>query len=182
MKRFIAILSTSTLVTAAICFLESTQSNTTVITQTDLTAVQSDTSSKDDKNVHCLALNIYHEARSDSKLGQEAVALVTMNRRESKRYPNTVCDVVYQSKLDSNGNPIKHKCQFSWFCDGKSDKTLNSDKWIEALEVATYVYNGYGSIRDITDGALMYHADYVKPYWKKHYTKTSRIDSHIFYK
>ena len=193
MKKVLVISSTSIALSTIVCLFMSAQAS--LPTEVDsVSSIRSPLTTRDidrtlqqrdlkyTKNRYCLALNIYHEARSESKLGQEAVALVAMNRRDSERYPNTVCGVVYQSKVDSNGNPIKNKCQFSWFCDGKSDYTENVSKWIEALEVAAYVYNGYGNIRDITGGAIMYHGDYVDPYWKSDYTKTSRIDSHIFYK
>ena len=66
------------------------------------------------EQLRCMALNIYHEARSDSTLGQEAVGMVTMNRVYSDKYPDTICDVVYQSHLNSKGAPIRNKCQFSW--------------------------------------------------------------------
>ena len=134
------------------------------------------------EQLQCMALNIYHEARSDSTLGQEAVCIVTMNRVYSDKYPDTICDVVYQSHLNSRGNPIRNKCQFSWYCDGKSDVPRDKVKFEEAMTNAKWVMNNYGSERDITGGAVMYHASYVNPYWSKAYTKTSRIESHIFYK
>ena len=134
------------------------------------------------EQLQCMALNIYHEARSDSTLGQEAVGMVTMNRVYSDKYPDTICDVVYQSHLNSRGNPIRNKCQFSWYCDGKSDVPRDKVKFEEAMTNAKWVMNNYGSERDITEGAVMYHASYVNPYWSKAYTKTSRIESHIFYK
>ena len=71
--------------------------------------------------VECLALNIYHEARNQPTAGKLAVAQVTLNRVKHDRFPNTICGVVYQGYY-LNNNPIKHKCQFSWWCDGKSDK------------------------------------------------------------
>jgi len=132
--------------------------------------------------VQCLALNIYHEARSESALGQEAVGLVTMNRVYDKRYPDTVCDVVYQSHMDSKGRPIRNKCQFSWFCDGKSDTIHDTESFDKVLILSESILKSYGIERDITDGAVMYHASYVKPYWASSYIKTSRVDSHIFYK
>ena len=132
--------------------------------------------------VQCLALNIYHEARSESALGQEAVGLVTMNRVYDNRYPDTVCDVVYQSHMDSKGRPIRNKCQFSWFCDGKSDTIHDTESFDKVLILSESILKSYGIERDITDGAVMYHASYVKPYWASSYIKTSRVDSHIFYK
>tara|TARA_R100000951_G_C2583150_1_gene162567 strand:+ start:46 stop:570 length:525 start_codon:yes stop_codon:yes gene_type:complete len=131
---------------------------------------------------HCLAMNIYHEARSDSKLGQRAVGNVTINRVMHKNYPSTVCDVVYQAHLDSNGNPIRNKCQFSWYCDGKSDKPRDKVQWKEVQATAHEVMANYGVVEDFTDGAIMYHASYVNPYWKRSYSRTVRIDTHIFYK
>ena len=79
----------------------------------------------DINQMHCLATNIYHEARGESFAGKVAVANVTHNRVDSTKYPNTYCGVVYQAQMYVNwrGNevPARHKCQFSWYCDGKSD-------------------------------------------------------------
>ena len=130
----------------------------------------------------CLALNLYHEARSDSKLGQKAVGFVTLNRVHDTRYPNTVCDVVYQAHYDSKGNPIRNQCQFSWWCDGKSDTPRDEVMWEHAQGVAHEVLDEYGIVEDFTEGATMYHASYVNPYWASSYDKTVRIDTHIFYK
>lgn len=130
----------------------------------------------------CLAMNIYHEARGDSRLGQKAVGFVTMNRVFDKRYPNTVCDVVYDAHVDSRGLPLRNKCQFSWYCDGKSDEPKSPESWQEAREVADIVLSQYGRVEDFTSGATMYHASYVNPYWAPSYEKTVRIDTHIFYK
>lgn len=134
------------------------------------------------KELYCLAQNIYYEARGESELGQKAVALVTLNRANHPKYPSTVCEVVYQAKLNKNGTPILHKCQFSWFCDGKTKHTKNVKKWEEAMKTAEYVYDNYNEIKDVTGGAIMYHAIGVLPYWNKHYDKTVKIESHIFYK
>ena len=109
----------------------------------------------------CLALNVYHEARSDDMIGQYAVAHVVMNRVQSDRYPDTTCDVVHQGY--SKG---KHKCQFSWYCDGKSDTPREEVHWLYAKVVAHNVVYGYHE--DNTDGATHYHANYVRPWWRKH--------------
>ena len=131
---------------------------------------------------YCMSLNLYHEARSESALGQKAVGFVTLNRVQSNRYPDTICDVVYQAKRDSNGNPIRNKCQYSWFCDGKSDKPRDKESWEVAKQIAHEVMQSYGITEDVTGGATMYHASYVSPYWKSSYEKTVRIDTHVFYK
>jgi N-acetylmuramoyl-L-alanine amidase len=132
------------------------------------------------KQIECLATNIYHEARSESTIGKIAVAWVTVNRVNTERYPDSVCGVVHDAVLDSNGNPKRHMCQFSWYCDGKSDTINDQESWSEALQIATLVY--YSRRFDPTDGAIMYHATYVEPYWAEEFDKTVRIDEHIFYK
>ena len=129
--------------------------------------------------IMCLALNIYHEARGESIAGQIAVAQVTMHRKESTQYPDTVCGVVKQGKY-KNGIPVLYKCQFSWWCDGKSDEAKNEEQWEQSKELAEKVYFGY--IPDIVEGALHYHATSVNPYWASSYSKVVQIDNHIFYK
>jgi spore germination cell wall hydrolase CwlJ-like protein len=134
------------------------------------------------KNVHCLSMNVYHEARNEGMTGQRAVAWVTLNRVNSKKYPDTICDVVYQAHLDENGIPKRNKCSFSWFCDQKSDEVTDQAAWNVAENIANEVMNAYGKETDPTNGSIMYHADYVEPYWAASYEKQARIDSHIFYK
>lgn len=133
------------------------------------------------REMNCLATNIYHEARSDGLTGQRAVAWATLNRVTSGSYPNTICEVVYQAELNENGIPLRNRCQFSWFCDGRSDEIRNQAAWNIAEIIAEEVMNAYGVETDPTNGAFMYHAHYVNPYWVSSYTETARIDSHIFY-
>ena len=135
----------------------------------------------------CLALNTYHEAKNQSMVGQIATAQVVMNRVEDKRFPNTVCEVVKQGPTrpsweDPNKEyPIKHRCQFSWYCDGKSDVPKNEKAWRKAQDVAFLVL--YDKIKvDVTEGATHYHATYVKPAWAKTKKRTTQIEKHIFYR
>ena len=134
-----------------------------------------------DRQLTCLAKNIYHEARNEGMTGQRAVAWATLNRVHSDKYPDTVCEVVYQAVLNEDGIPLRNECQFSWFCDGKSDEIENQAAWNVAEQIAVEVTNSYGKETDPTNGAFMYHAYYVEPYWATSYEKTARIDSHIFY-
>ena len=71
----------------------------------------------------CLATNLYFEARGEPLAGQLAVGYSVMNRVKSPRYPDTVCGVIYDAQFNSWDpvNPIRHRCQYSWFCDGMSD-------------------------------------------------------------
>lgn len=127
------------------------------------------------EDVDCLAKNIYFEARNQSTVGKVSVAMVTINRVISKGYPDNVCDVVYQKKSST-------ECQFSWFCDGKSDKIENRKAYDNALEIAERVLYNYDSMLDPTDGALYYHSIKVNPHWASAFSKTVKIDDHIFYK
>ena len=131
--------------------------------------------------VECLALNIYHEARNQPTAGKLAVAQVTLNRVKHDRFPNTICGVVYQGYY-LNNNPIKHKCQFSWWCDGKSDKPKEIQSWNYALMLARHMHEGFFDNIDVVKDATHYHAVYVKPYWTKEKKKVKVIADHIFYK
>ena len=130
----------------------------------------------------CLALNIYHEARDQPFIGQVAVAQVVMNRVYDDRYPDDVCGVVMQGPTYSwkPDFPVRHRCQFSWYCDGKSDKTPDEGAWQKAMMIAQGVHTG--NLDDFVEGATHYHAHYVYPEWAKSKTRTVRIDDHIFYR
>ena len=77
--------------------------------------------------------------------------------------------------------PLKHKCQFSWYCDGKADIITDVQSYKIALAVAHQVLSKY-SMHDVTDGALFYHAYYVKPRWAREKIKTVVHEDHIFYR
>lgn len=127
------------------------------------------------EQLRCLALNIYWEARSEPIPGQLAVAAVTLNRVESPLFPSNVCDVVRQG-----GEARRHRCQFSWWCDGKKDEPLNATAWRRATTLARLVSAGIAA--DPTNGALWYHADYVNPHWAGAKQRLTKIGRHIFYK
>ncbi|MGF1592183.1 MAG: cell wall hydrolase [Kiloniellaceae bacterium] len=122
----------------------------------------------------CLAQNIYFEARSEPLEGKVAVAHVVMNRVASQHFPDTVCGVVRDGT-----DEVLHKCQFSWYCDGKPDVVDDQTAWEEATTLASQVY--WGRVDDPSGGALWYHADYVKPVWRKAFAEGPTIGRHIFY-
>jgi N-acetylmuramoyl-L-alanine amidase len=138
--------------------------------------------------VECLALNMYHEARGQGTAGELAVTTVVMNRVNDSRFPNTICGVVKQGPTRPSWKdpkilfPIKHKCQFSWYCDGKSDKPRNKKTYEKMKDFAKTLLSNKLLFLDITDGATHYHADYVNPSWAKTKTKTVEIQDHIFYR
>ena len=137
----------------------------------------------------CLALNAYWEARNQSYEGMIAVNQVVMNRVASDIYPNDICKVVFQGPTRASWKdpdkkyPVKNRCQFSWYCDGKSDEVRNKDHdaWKQAVRSSLQVM--HNAHDDLVDGALWYHADYIKePKWTKEMKRTTVVDNHIFYK
>ena len=145
-------------------------------------------SEESNPQLYCLALNIYHEARGDNLAGQFAVADVVLNRVRDYRYPNTICEVVKQGPiskwwLEEKGKevPIRHKCQFSWWCDGKSDEPTQLLPWLQAQEIAYHIVQN-NQFQGITEGATHYHATYVDPHWNRSMVLIGRIGEHIFYK
>ena len=132
--------------------------------------------------IMCLALNVYHEARDQPFIGQVAVAQVVMNRVYDDRYPDHPCVVVFQGPTYSwkPDFPVRHRCQFSWYCDGKSDKVYDEDAYRQALTIAHGVY--YDDLDDFVEGATHYHATYVLPEWAESKTPVVQIGQHMFYR
>ena len=130
---------------------------------------------------YCLALNTYYETRSSNLADKAAVADVVLNRVRDSRYPNTICEVVKQGPVNSKGMPKRHRCQFSWYCDGKSDMPKNVERWLEAQSIA-YNIIYHKKYRGITEGATHYHATYVSPRWTKDMNLIGRIGAHIYYR
>jgi N-acetylmuramoyl-L-alanine amidase len=119
------------------------------------------------QNIACLARNVYFEARGEPEAGQYAVAEVTMNRKASGRYPNTVCGVVYERQA------------FSWTAVDILPQP-EGEAWDRAQEIADEVY--YGRHTPVLNGALFFHATYVKPDWASERRRVARIGNHIFYR
>lgn len=122
----------------------------------------------------CLAQAVYFEARGEPTIGQMAVAHVVLNRVRDRRYPNTICAVVFQNEHRRN------RCQFSFACDGQSDRAYNMAAWNRSLKVALKTLAGVGE--DITNASTHYHAAYVAPYWADRLTKTVQLGQHLFYR
>ena len=127
----------------------------------------------------CMAMNIYHEARNESTVGQMAVAQVVMNRVEDDRFPDDVGAVVTQG-IHWESIPAKIRCQFSWYCDGLSDQPRNAKAFERSQEIAARVLEGWTG--PSCDGAAHYDGDSVMPNWAHHHTRIVKIDSHIFYR
>ncbi|MEE2691173.1 MAG: cell wall hydrolase [Pseudomonadota bacterium] len=123
----------------------------------------------------CLAEAIYYEARSESRIGQLAVADVVLNRVASPLYPNSVCGVVYQGAERTD-----LRCQFSFTCDGSMKRRVNRRKWSDAEDLAGAILAGLRA--PVSRNATHYHANYVSPPWSKTLTPTATIGTHIFYR
>jgi N-acetylmuramoyl-L-alanine amidase len=140
----------------------------------------------------CLQKNIYFEARNQRVEGMVGVAWVTFNRVSSPRFRNNICDVVYRARTNSEGNPIRNRCQFSWYCDGLKDipnlhNRLERKAWELSEDIAKEMilscmlgYNSDLCPADPTNGSVFYHSDAVEPQWT--YVKTVKIDNHQYYR
>jgi spore germination cell wall hydrolase CwlJ-like protein len=127
------------------------------------------------QEVRCLAQTIYFEARGEPDAGKLAVGHVVMNRVASDQYPDRVCAVVRQG-----GEEQLHRCQFSWWCDGRSDQPEELDAWRHSQALARAVYWNFSP--DPTGGAKWYHADYVAPAWRDKFERGPVIGRHVFYR
>ena len=133
------------------------------------------TASMRERQLKCLADNIYFEAGYESFEGKVAVAQVTLNRASNGKWPSDVCGVVYQK------NVVYEKviCQFSWYCQqGPKYRISNKQVYSESMTVAKKVLLEGFRLPSMSK-ALYYHADYVDPKWKK--PKLTKIGRHIFY-
>jgi N-acetylmuramoyl-L-alanine amidase len=134
------------------------------------------------RQVLCLANNIYFEARSEPLKGQVAVAFVTLNRVDSELFPDNVCDVVKQK--------TKTVCQFSWYCESQPKSKYvqhiltgqGSMLYYRIVDIATFVYVNYEKLDDPSNGSLFYHANYVSPNWRHRLDQVAVIGNHIFYR
>ena len=124
----------------------------------------------------CLAVAIYHEARGEGVKGQFAVAEVILNRVASRKFPNSICGVVFQGVKPGRFGG----CQFSFACDNISDATPNRRAMDIARRIAQVMVDG--AHRGLTGGATYFHTVAVNPSWAKRFQTTANIGAHIFYR
>jgi spore germination cell wall hydrolase CwlJ-like protein len=119
--------------------------------------------------LQALALNIYHEARGESEKGMRMVGEVTINRVSSSKYPDTICDVVYQG------------CQFSWTCSKKNKKPREKEAWEKSLEIAKELLNeNVASYPHLATHFVNLRV--AKPSWTRKFDKVKKIGDHTFYR
>lgn len=128
-----------------------------------------------EKELWCLSTAIYFEARGESYRGQVAVAQVVLNRVKDRRYPGTICGVVFQNQTKRNA------CQFSFACDGIPEYINDAKSWAQAEDIAERFTDGELYLTEVAD-ATHYHATYVRPAWAPRMTKLSQIGLHVFYR
>ena len=146
----------------------------------------------------CLAQNVFMEAKGENLAGKSAVAHVTLNRVAHKKYPNTICGVTKQAKLRVNWRgyevPVIGMCQFSWYCDGKSDKIQvvyekgsrkgkaigpNMEAWKQSVQVSLLAM--YGVTIDPTSGATHYYNHNIsQPNWGQVCPVVAILSNHTF--
>ena len=143
------------------------------ITQPEVQAVDPTGEAPLDDAITCLARSIYWEARGEEVADMEAVANVVMNRLGHEGFPDTVCGVVKQGSEQG-------ACQFSWWCDGRSDDAENEGIYAVAKEIARKALNG--QLTDRTGGALYFHHRQVSPSWGEEFMQTVEIGEFVFYK
>lgn len=140
----------------------------------------------DENEVYCLQQNIFFEAATEPVEGQIAVAMAAINRMKSTKYPNTICEVVKQAKVDSRGRIIKHKCQFSWYCDGLSDKPKLDNNYVKRSwnnigKLARHILNFNEDYTHIVENSTHYHTKEVSPEWGEKLKRTAEVGNHVFY-
>ena len=162
---------------------------------------------KINRDLTCLAQNIYYEAGNEVEEGRVAVGLVTINRSQSGRYPSTICGVVNQKTAVSKSRTVTEDrvqydavgrkrvvtdqrqvtttrtvCQFSWRCENVTKIKYNSTRWNNSLEVAQGLLNGeYADFRDKYRNAEYFHEVHIRPSWARQKHRIDRIGGHIFY-
>jgi spore germination cell wall hydrolase CwlJ-like protein len=142
----------------------------------DATESSQITTAMRERQLACLATNIYYEAGNQPFEGKVAVAQVTMNRTESGQYPADICKTIYQKNIVYE----KVLCQFSWVCDRAIiARPVNRANFKESEEVAKKVLLEGFRLPSLKD-AMYFHGDYINPGWQRE--KIAKIGNHIFYK
>ena len=123
----------------------------------------------------CLALAMYYEARGDGPIGMISSGQVVLNRVADPRFPKDICAVVQQ------GGTKLHKCQFSFYCDGKSEIPRDKLAWEQSKTLAAAMLSGVIASPKLSQ-ATCYHATFVKPSWSYTLRPIGTVGSHIFYR
>ena len=139
------------------------------------------------KEIECMAKNLYFEGRGETIEGKVAIMQVVKNRSNDKKFPDSICGVIYQGKKKYNPSTskseyIRDKCQFSWLCDGKSDIPKDINSYTSLVVLAYRFLENEHIFTDITKGSVFYHSIHIaKPYWTVNLICIKKIGNHLFY-
>ena len=146
------------------------------LSRTEVIQTSQITAEMRERQLGCLAKNIYHEAGGEPFEGKVAVAQVTLNRANNSQFPGDICKVIYQKNIFYE----RIVCQFSWVCDRETVfRPTNRVNYDESMIAAKKVLLEDYRLPSLKN-ALYYHADYINPGWKKE--QVAKIGHHIFYK
>jgi N-acetylmuramoyl-L-alanine amidase len=162
-----------------------------------------------DKDVDCLARNIYYESGSEPTEGKIAVGIVTINRSQDPRFGQSVCEVVRAKTVVVKSREVRRTemvkvgffgspepvtkthtvteqvsvCQFSWVCGGYARQPKSTDeRWLESRAIAEGIARGdYEEYRTKYGTALFFHATSVRPIWAKTKKFVTKTGQHLFY-
>ena len=128
----------------------------------------------------CLAEAIYFEARGEPLLGRIAVGVVILNRVKEKQFPNTICGVVHAGHYNDKNVPLRNRCAFSYWCDGKPEIVSDLTAWTDAVVLTRLILHGI-TVRSILS-ANHYHSIFVNPKWSQNVKELMIIGNHKFFK
>jgi len=148
-------------------------SRSELITKTEAQAVDPLGEAALNDAMTCLSRTIYWEAKGEAGVGMESIANVVMNRLGHEGFPDTICEVVRQGREQGS-------CQFSWWCDGRSDDAEEEKAYAIAKEIARKALNR--QLADRTGGAMYFHQRQQSPDWSEEYIRTVTVGEHVFYK
>jgi len=158
------------------------------------------------REIECMARNIFYEAGAEPIEGKVAVAMVTINRTRDPNFPRDICGVVKQRVVYSIPKNVTIKqtvktgwftpdkeiievkttwiqravCQFSWACTSNIKIKVNDPRWVETQEVIEKLLNGgYLDYREKYENAKHFHAVFVHPNWNL--KQIAKVGRHIFY-
>ena len=162
-----------------------------------------------EKDVDCMARNIFYEAGAEPTEGKIAVGIVTLNRAQDGRFGRSVCDVVQARTVVVKSREVKRNevvqvgyfgrpemiekkevvvqqvpvCQFSWVCAGYAKKPKsNDDRWVESKEIAQRLADGeFQEERSKYNSALFFHNTGVRPDWARTKQFVAKTGQHLFY-
>jgi spore germination cell wall hydrolase CwlJ-like protein len=156
--------------------LQETANSKTVTRISTMAQVNALPRANGDAEWRCLAEALYFEARGESLQGQFAVAEVILNRRDSRKFPSSVCSVIGQGSKSGK----KYACQFSYKCDGRAEVFSEGKAYVQVGKVARIMLDGQS--RNLTKGAMFYHTGAVSPKWSRTFHRTAKVGSHYFYR